>query len=428
MTPAPHRISATAFSTLATGGGGARAVAELCSAQASKHRLLVRLLVTEARRVGHPHADLVTRAYEALSEMEADSPEEVDRCLRHPAVGAWALRTCRAIPGGGGDPGRLAALALAAAVRTRSARTLDAPVGGGALMLPSLGLLTLPADLPEVARVVVEPAETGAELRLADHTCRVDPSRDGPGWQVLHRITVTAGVLMTIDDLDPYRWPGDDVGGRLAEDRRERWTEHLREAWRILRVRHRTVAEEIATAVSVLTPVVPRSLDQHSASARDTFGTIALSDPIDGMGMALTLAHELQHAKLNALSEVVDLVEPDDGRRYYAPWRPDPRPLFGLLHGAYAHAAVAGFWRHHLRDPGRGPHAQVEFARWRDAAHQVTEALLDSGGLTKAGTRFVATLRDTLGRWRSESVTPTAAAQARRQSELHRQTWVKTNS
>ncbi|MEV1172600.1 HEXXH motif domain-containing protein [Nonomuraea sp. NPDC049784] len=421
MSPSPHQISSTSFSALATSGGGAQAVAELCAAQESKHRLLVPLIAAEAGT--HRHAALVARAYEALSEMEADAPEEVGRLLRHPALGAWALSTCR----GRAEPGRLAAVALAAAVRTRTACRLDVPVGDS-LMLPSVGLLSLPGDLPEVAEVSVEPVAGGAELQVGGRTYLVDLSGDRPGWQVLHRVAVAPGVTMTIDDLDPYRWPGDDADGRLTGEQRLRWASCLREAWEILRSRHRTVADEVAAAVSVLTPVVARSTDQYSASARVTFGTIALSDPIDGIGMALTLAHELQHAKLDALSAVAELTLPDDGRRFYAPWRPDPRPLFSLLHGAYAHAGVAGFWRRHTEDAEHGPQAQVEFARWREAAYQATGTLLDSDGLTEAGTHFVSALRDTLGRWRAEPVTPAAAAQARLKSEHHRKAWVRANT
>jgi hypothetical protein len=133
----------------------------------------------------------------------------------------------------------------------------------------------------------------------------------------------------------------------------------------------------------------------------------------------------LQHAKLNALTEVVDLVGPDDGRRYYAPWRPDPRPLFGLLHGAYAHAGVVGFWRRHTEDEAVGVRAQIEFARWREDAYHATGTLLNSGGLTAAGVDFVSVLRDTLGRWRTEPVSPAAVARARLESGRHREEWAQ---
>ncbi|WP_197093900.1 HEXXH motif domain-containing protein [Nonomuraea sp. SBT364] len=419
MSAVRHRISAGAFATLATGAGGSGAVKELCAAQASKHRLLLRFLVEETRRVGHHDAPLVAAAYEVLSELEERFPEQVDRCLRYPVVGAWLLRTCRALPAGGA-PGRLAAIALAAAVRAGAACRLRVPVGDGELMLPTLGRLALPGGLPDVAEVAVEPVGGGAEVRAGGHPARISPMRDGPGWQVLHRVPGTPGLSLTIDDLDPYRWPGDDVDGRLTAERRERWFSCLRGAWEVLTGRHHAVAAELATAVSVLTPVRALDRDQHSASARDAFGAIALSDPLDGLGLAVILAHELQHAKLNALSEVVELIRPDDGRRYYAPWRPDPRPLFGLLHGAYAHAAVAGFWRVHAADAGIGPRAEVEFARWREAAYQVSTTLLDSGGLTEAGQELVGSLRGVLGGWRAEPVTPSSAARARLLSERHR--------
>ncbi|MER7370508.1 hypothetical protein ABT353_48100, partial [Nonomuraea wenchangensis] len=93
MRPVTHRLSAAAFAELATGGGGADALAELRAAQTSKHRLLVRLAAEES--------GTAARAYEALAELEAGAPAEVSGCLRHPAVGAWALRACR----GQADPG-----------------------------------------------------------------------------------------------------------------------------------------------------------------------------------------------------------------------------------------------------------------------------------------------------------------------------------
>ena len=122
--------------------------------------------------------------------------------------------------------------------------------------------------------------------------------------------------------------------------------------------------------------------------------------------MAVTLAHELQHAKLNALVGGGRAGRPATDAATTRPGAPDPRPLFGLLHGAYAHAGLAGFWRRHAEDSALGLYAQVEFSRWREAAHQVTGTLLDSGGLTEAGTHFVAMLRDTLGRWQAEPVAP----------------------
>ena len=71
-----------------------------------------------------------------------------------------------------------------------------------------------------------------------------------------------------------------------------------------------------------------------------------MSEPPDPETCACTLTHELQHVKLCAVLDIVRLTVPDDGRRrYYAPWRDDPRPVAGLLQGAYALVGVTEFWR-----------------------------------------------------------------------------------
>ncbi|MFD0891820.1 HEXXH motif-containing putative peptide modification protein, partial [Streptosporangium algeriense] len=145
---------------------------------------------------------------------------------------------------------------------------------------------------------------------------------------------------------------------------------------------------------------------QDSSSARDTFGTVALSEPRDGLGLAVTLAHEIQHAKLTALTEAVELTVPGYDRRFYAPWRDDPRPVYGLLQGAYAYLGVTEFWwRQRPFERGETAfRAEVEFARWRWGAHRVSDLLMNCDGLTEQGRRFVGRMRDVLEERLSEPV------------------------
>jgi HEXXH motif-containing protein len=49
------------------------------------------------------------------------------------------------------------------------------------------------------------------------------------------------------------------------------------------------------------------------------------------------------HAR-SATAAVTHLFEPGGEGRSYAPWRPDPRPLLGPFHRAYAHLGVADLW------------------------------------------------------------------------------------
>ena len=72
----------------------------------------------------------------------------------------------------------------------------------------------------------------------------------------------------------------------------------------------------------------------------------------DDATLAVLLVHEVQHLKLSAVLDVCDLFDRDDTRTLGVPWRDDPRPVEGVLHGVYAHLAVADVWRPPPR-PGR---------------------------------------------------------------------------
>ncbi|MBG0830311.1 HEXXH motif domain-containing protein [Planomonospora sp. ID67723] len=437
------KVSGKAFTELAAGGGGAEAAGELRALQRDKTMLLVRGIVDEARTTGHPHADLAVHAYDLLSEVESRTADAVVGVLGYPAVGAWAWRTYLALtertaagdgPGGpnagGHDPGRLGAMAVVAAIRSQTACRVRLPVTGGRLMLPSLGEAVLPRGPDGVVDVAVRPDGIGAELGVGRFAVRVDPSCDGTGWRVLHRLPAAPGIGMILDDLDPYRWPeAHELEGRLTAGRRRTWRSRLVEAWRILTADHWTVAEEVASAISVLTPLRPRAFGDNSGTAQETFGAVALSEPGNGLGLGATFAHEIQHTKLTALTDAVALTLPDDGRRHYAPWRPDPRPVYGLLQGAYAFMGVADFWRCR-RGMERGAaafRAQVEFARWREGAYLVTCTLLESESLTEAGVEFVTGMRRTLEAMLLEPVDLAAAGQAHREAGWHRDAWNRRN-
>jgi HEXXH motif-containing protein len=256
-----------------------------------------------------------------------------------------------------------------------------------------------------------------------------DPHLDAPGWHGLRDLTAIAGgktVQLTIDDLDPYRMPAaNGLGARLEAHEVETWQSTFRAAWALLVRHHWTTADEIGAAIRVLTPLAWSPSGQLSASSRETFGCVALSAPPDGRTFAVTLAHEVQHAKLAALLDLVRLTRRDDETRYYAPWRDDPRPLGGLLQGAYAYVGVTGFWRrqrHHENGDG-ALHAHTEFARWRAAVDMAIETLTASEQLTSTGKSFVAGMAGTLRSWCDEPVPVAALTIAHRKTERHRARW-----
>ena len=136
-----------------------------------------------------------------------------------------------------------------------------------------------------------------------------------------------AGSLSVIvDDLDPFRMPTPDGGptGRLTPSQVTEFRDTLRAAWPVLPP---ASAAEIAAIVRVIVPYRAPESGLVSTSSPQVFGTVAMSRQPDKYACAETLVHETQHLKLCALLDLVTLTRQDDGQRYYAPWRPDPRPV-----------------------------------------------------------------------------------------------------
>jgi uncharacterized protein len=426
MTLPYHGISPEIFDALAAGGGGIEAVRDLAAAQHSKHLILLQGVLAAARKADHEHYPLARRGWDLLAAVHRHDRAAADAVIRHPAVGAWALRTVRALRGEpaipGAEPGRLGAVAAAAAIRAKLPSEIELVATDETVVLPSLGAAAVAGPLA-VVRTTAHHAEVSSASRRVE--IPADPHRDAPGWNALRQVSV--GPLdVLIDDLDPFRMPAsDNVAPRLGRLDFRRWQTVLRATWPMLALQHPDVAVEVAAATATLIPLRGLADGQVSSSSSETFGAIAMSEPPDPYTCAVTLAHEVQHLKLAALLDIVPLTRPDDGSRYYAPWRDDPRPVSGLLQGAYAYLGVSGFWRRQrqLADGARRLRADMEFARWRAGAARAVETLRSSGRLEPAGLAFVDGMRNTLAIWQDEPVAPEAQARARHEAELHVARW-----
>ena len=100
MSLRPHIMPPDLFEALAKGDGGPEAVRVLAAAQYSKHLLLLRGVLATAQAAGHGQAPLAQRGYDLLADAQSHDPAAADAVIRHPSVGAWALRTLRALRGG----------------------------------------------------------------------------------------------------------------------------------------------------------------------------------------------------------------------------------------------------------------------------------------------------------------------------------------
>lgn len=416
-----HSLTAEQFAALARGGGDAAALGQLVAAQRSKHLIMLGKVAELARRGDHRDDTTMTMSgYQLLAQVQRQDATAAAEVISYPSVGAWALHVIR--EGGSSPearPSGLAAIAAAAAVRAGLDVEIEVPVTDGTVLLPSLGAV---GAVGGTAIVVTK----SAEIRSGD--LRVTMRRGSPGWQELR--SAAAGSLdVLIDDLDPFRMPGtnNEPTGRLASSQVAELRTTLRAAWPVLSP---ASAAEIAAIVRVIVPYSAPDSSAASATSSQNFGAVAMSRQPDRYTCAETLVHETQHLKLGALLDLITLTRPDDGRRYYAPWRPDPRPARGLLQGAYAFFGVSGFWREQREiapESAVRQRGHAEFARWRDGAAVVTDTLLGSGQLTEAGQDFVGEMAKILAEWRREPVPADALAIARRKADRHLAQWHADN-
>ncbi|GAB1821233.1 HEXXH motif domain-containing protein [Herbidospora sp. RD11066] len=430
-----YTLPGDVFTELATGAGGQRAMRFLADTQHSKNLLLIRMVVTAAERTGHERAGELAEAWDLLAGLQHDHPEAVETVLRWPSVGTWAMRMLsKVLPNKSGGPvafAYLPGMAVAAAVRAGVTAEVGVSVPGGRMVLPSLGVARLfGATRHTVESVPVRIHADGAELRLGGMTTYVPrrPERFAEGWLPLRRLSTVyqdTRFEVWIDDVDPFRLPEDWPAGRQRPASIRQWQRAFDDAWILLKDHHPWYADEVVSGITTFVPMARPYGRPTSATSRNSFGAFAVSLPPDGRMLASLMSHEIQHAKLWALLDLVQLTKPveaGDRPLWYAPWREDPRPLVALLQGAYAHLAVAAFWRvQRFLDQGQDAlRAHAEYARWRQLTDQVIDTLRTCGMLTEAGDAFVEGMASTLAGWRDDEVPYTAAKRAREAAHDHK--------
>jgi uncharacterized protein len=156
-------------------------------------------------------------------------------------------------------------------------------------------------------------------------------------------------------------------------------------------------------AVGMIRTVTPLEAAPTDASAthrlaHGAVGIAATADPYRFVeAVTVAVVHEVQHVKLGAVMDLYTLVDHRDERRFPVGWREDPRPLEGVLQGAYAHLAVTELWRIRAENAsGRAAErtATTTHARLQRQTREAIAVLLGSGSLTALGERWVEQMRE----------------------------------
>ncbi|MEU9477494.1 HEXXH motif domain-containing protein [Streptomyces sp. NPDC048191] len=457
-----HGLPPRHFDLLAGGGGGHAVIAHLWDSERSHRLVLLGMLTGTASGRADATGPLsgIEEAWELLIASERQSAAIADDILLLPETGRW-LRHCLQrlqSPGHGREPGEpplwadvghLHLLAAVAAVRTGLPFRLRVPVRAGRVWFPTLGCAVLPGP---------SPAWQAAEATFTSHTLTV--ARSGPEagdrdavrierpfsqpsahWQVPRLLSLDlpdGPRQVLLHELGPYRMRGkawdspEGATGPAATEAVLRWTDLLQRAWPLLARVDPSGAEDVSACLRSIEPL-PAALPfrWHSATMEDGMGGMAASEPAGtepaaAAQFAAVLTHEAQHSKLSALLHMYSLHTPDVTRRFHVPWRDDPRPLRGVLHGVYAFTGVARFWRGHLLNgcpAEEEPLAAFEFALRRRQLLRVLPALEPEPELTALGRRLVGRLLETVREWQEEPVLPKPLAWAELAVDDHALSW-----
>jgi hypothetical protein len=300
--------------------------------------------------IGRDHPER-RAALRIIAEAQDADRGAVEAVLSHPWVAVWAARCLR--PGGRRQLAYVDNVAAACLHRAGATRP---------------GAVTRPTMLPAVGML-----------------------RPGLGLQPLRGLDLP--YRLWVDDLDPYRdCHGLPAAPRLPDEKWLGWECDIRGAARLLRDHAPEWSDDLAAGLSTITPLNPgRARTGLSVTHGDAFGGFACTRPDRPADLAVTMVHEFQHSKLNALLDLVPLQRPDadaTGPAYFAPWRPDPRPLSGMIQGTSAFLAVARVWHRFRAAPALEADATRRFATVRAQVARAAEQLPGAPGLTPAGQAY----------------------------------------
>ncbi|MEU1403470.1 HEXXH motif-containing putative peptide modification protein [Streptomyces sp. NPDC005728] len=373
----------------------------------ARRMLLLKALLVRVEGRRARTAPSVRRGFERDWELlERTAAGAVRDAVDYPTTGAWLAETLTTADGALFEAhlAQLGGVAVAAAVRAGDLVDGHLAVPSGALVLPGLGVLSVPSGrvrlsgVPGALRIGDALGGSGVVLRPRAET-GAEPVGEPRGWSGLRTLPGGDAVL---DDLDPYRVPPPGIGpqGVPAAERPhsvpEAWARRWRAAHALLAATDPGRSAEVRALVRAVVPLAPAGrpgVEPMSATLRAAPGAVLAQLPADAAELAECLVHETHHTKLAALEGVVALCRPGSGAVHRVGWRPDPRPVPGVLQGAYAHLALADLWWR-ARSGGTLPaawrsRAAEQFTVYRDHVGDALSVLRESDELTIAGREFV---------------------------------------
>lgn len=353
--------------------------------ESSMRTYLLGALYQEVAKIPEAQEAGFGQTWQSLVELQQHDPTILNDMLTAPATGSWLVATVSRLRTQreaetmlATDIGFLGNIAAGFAAQRKSVQaSFVGSAHNGRVHIPELGTLTCPVN----AKYVAISVQRGA-LRIVAEGQSIqikDPQEPSELWQPVWRYTSPAvrhdqtvpQLHMLIDDANPYHSGLNPY--KLDTTEYAQWCERLGEAWQVLLRVHPQGASELANGLHCIVPKPPRGqFEAYSSSSTASIGSIEASLPANGIETAEILLHEYGgHSKLNKIlrTSKSNISYDDLGATLYAPWRDDPRPSGGVLHGVYSFSRVAEFYsRLHgtLEDGPQADLAAFEYMLWRD--------------------------------------------------------------
>jgi HEXXH motif-containing protein len=346
-------------------------------------------LASLIRRLGPPEAESTTALLERLPELPPDGRRALTRDPVFHAAFTGLVTALRATD----RPAALRALErLLGTVLLPAVSLLDGPVvlNAGPQASVSFGS----ADEP----LALDPSLAGTPVAFqrADDGRLAWRSPGDRGVVSVNRAEPDAVVLSSADErLAPML-------AELAQDPESFSTETVRpvpvttglrrrfeEAIARLRVGWPEMHEELVANVGLVVPIASRRTAAFSNTAWQ--GAVFLRDDFtDPLFLIERLTHEASHLRLNAVMACVPLHEHAWDERVDSPFRNGPRPVTGLLHGAFVFTRAASALIRVARGTAEAHRAAAQARALTDKVSTALDTLAASVRLTPAGRGLVA--------------------------------------
>lgn len=222
-------------------------------------------------------------------------------------------------------------------------------------------------------------------LTIEDTSTQYEVDRD-VAWEGAEPVTFRGGIR-----LENGSWYRRAVGDFLTDEQYadpydDATNGQFNRGIEILSARAPRVFDDLLVHAKV---IVPTCADASTGFSLDTCRAAMfinleeqMVDTVDHM------VHEAGHNKLDTVNDLYPLLQPEDAGLFPSPWRQDPRPMEGIVHGAYVFTLVGHTFAKMMQEDSDLAALSVRVDLYKDQVAEALETINANAQFTNAGQEF----------------------------------------